>query len=996
MFKLNKKINGLAVILLVSIGFTINLYFLDETNVAAHSSIAYPTEIFSIWNSTTPTINGLITFSSKSFNSEWSFAAIYDLYDYSNTMSGKLFLQNDNTNLYIGLDGLNFIDASPLTDWGCTIYFDLDHNGYFSSADRSLYFISNSTDDYVIFRGYDTNTKSWYLLDWANPGSTLTTYNILLATSFGISEFDNVTNHRQYEIKIPFTALDSSTGKTIGIAFEVTDDYATQNAAITWPYIETNLFYIRTRPNVWGDISFAEETKNNFNMVVEKNLKVKSSAYGYNNGTFMTAADIDGNGDKELVVSSNRTVLGDNHLLSIFDYKDGIYQRIWASWTTSHQSKITFTITDVAAYDFNNDSKDEIYAVGKATTILRFSDWNSLTSDFDTSEIIYTHTTQINGYIAIGDASNNTVADLVFGDMADKINVLKYSSGTDTFSQDAPRSPFVPKFNLLPVYGIYDVAVGEIDGDVTPELLFYSQVTADDSAGLTRLQIFERTTAKYQDNTNDDLPNDPPATMEDQFGHTIVVADVDNIVGNEVIMVGKNYLRIYNSTTFSNPSPPLEILVNDGTANPQFAGGAIVTDINNDGKNELIFGANNGTLYMGTVTNTGSSYSFHLNWSGDFGSSLGYRESMVSEDFDGDGYKELAVGDNFGQIFIFGKGRAPQITITSPSSGYVSSQDHVLLTWSATDDLSSLHYFELYVKGVLKNKLGAGQREAVVYLKPGQNNITLIGYDFSGITQTKWITVKFDVKAPQVTITSPINNYATTSEYVEITYYNTDSDFDFNHYSIYRNGSQLVENTTEESYSVYLPDSGVWNITVVAVDDTLLEGQSSIMVIRDNLAPEITITSPADGAAVKVTNLDVVWTASDSLTAIDYFDVYLDSVFYDTTEAMIMEVVLSTDKIYSIEVRAYDILGNSHSDSISIKRDTINPTISIADPSLPKIDSETYYTNEQILPISWTGADNPLGSGINYYQITINGLLYNTYAATTTNAMLNLGSDALK
>ncbi|MBN1330347.1 MAG: VCBS repeat-containing protein [Candidatus Heimdallarchaeota archaeon] len=753
--------------------------------------------------------------------------------------------------------------------------------------------------------------------------------------------------------------------------------------------------YIRTLASVWGDISFAEETKNNFNLIVEKNLRVKSTAYGYNNGTFMAAADIDGDGSKELIVSSNRTVLGDNRLLSIFDYRDGDYQRIWSSWTTSHQSKITFTITGIAAYDFNEDGLDEVFVVGKATTILRFSNWNMYNNDFNTSEIIFTNVRQLTGYLAIGDASNNGLADLVFGDVGGWVSILQYNSATDSFSHDSPRSPFNPKFNNSPVFDIHAITVGNMDSDATDEILFYSQLTSDDIIGTTRLQIFERTTAKYQDNNDDDLPNDPPITTEDQFGHTLLVADVDNDLTNEIIMIGKNYLRIFNSTTFSNPAAPLEISLNDGNSLPKFAGGAIVVDINNDGKNELLFGANNGTLYLGYVTKEGSNFIFHLNWSGDFGSSLGFHGAMVSEDFDQDGYNEIAIGDNFGQIFIFGKGKTPQISITSPSSGYVSSQDNVLIKWTATDDHLSLHYIELVVNGLLNNKFGSGQREAVVYLTPGQNNITIIGYDFSGLTQIKWIAVKFDVKAPQVTITSPTSNFATTADTIEITYFNTDPDFDFDYYKIYRNNT-FLGNTTDESYFIYLPTSGFWNITVVAVDVTLLEGRSSIIVIRDNLAPEINITSPLDGAAVKVTNIDVTWSASDSLTEIDYYNVYLDSSFYDTTTSKTMEVVLNTDKSYLIEVRAYDILGNSQTDSITILRDTVAPTITIEPLTLPKLESQIYYTNTQLLTIYWTASDNLLGSGINTYQITINGLLYNTYGSTTTNAIINLTNNDLK
>ncbi|MHA1188761.1 MAG: hypothetical protein ACTSSK_18275, partial [Candidatus Heimdallarchaeota archaeon] len=162
------------------------------------------------------------------------------------------------------------------------------------------------------------------------------------------------------------------------------------------------------------------------------------------------------------------------------------------------------------------------------------------------------------------------------------------------------------------------------------------------------------------------------------------------------------------------------------------AGGATVADLNNDGLNELIFGANNGTLYIGTVTDTGTALEFNLDWSRDLGSCLGCRGALVVNDFDNDGENELAIGDNFGQIFIIGKGDAPQLTITSPSDLYVSSFENVIVKWTATDDHHTLHYIEVYAKGLLVNKVGGSQNCSVVSLAPGQNFIEIVAFDFSG------------------------------------------------------------------------------------------------------------------------------------------------------------------------------------------------------------------------------------------------------------------------
>ncbi|MFW9924369.1 MAG: Ig-like domain-containing protein, partial [Candidatus Thorarchaeota archaeon] len=988
------SLKAIVISLLMVLSFIVSLTTFHYQPVRSHSSAAYPTEIFSIWNNSPPIFDGEINFSYSIITNEWSYAAIYDLYSDTNTERGKILLQNNNSDLFIGIDGTDFQVEDPTTDWGFNIYFDVDHNGYLSTNDISIYFVSSTSGDNLYYRCYNYSTKSWDIIETGTDGIPLTTSNILLIMDFKTSVFEETNNHRQYELKIPFSAISSDSGKTIGFGIEVTSDFTTAMAGVTWPYILDNLFYIRTRASVWGDLSFGQENADNFDYIIEKNLKVKSSAYGKNNGTFVTTGDIDGNGDKEIIASSNRTVLGDNNLFAIFDYVSGDYQRIWASWLTSHQALITFPIQGVVCYDFDGDGMDEIYAVGKSTSILRFSIWNTTLNDFEISETIFTHSSQLMGYITIGDANNDSLADLVFGDQNGYVSVLVYNSVSDSFSHDA-RSPFRTKIDVQYPYRIHGITVGNVDGDFWDEILFDYQYTADNQLSETKLLIYERTIAKFQDNTDDDLPANSIATTIDNFGHTIVVADVDNDMVNEIILASKNYLRVFENNSFTDPSPRLEFLINDGISSPLMGGGATVTDLNDDGKNELIFGANNGTLYIGTVTDLGGSMSFALNWSADFGSNLGFHNTLIHDDLNGDGSQELIIGDNYGQILIIGKGNTPSLTITSPSSGYVSSQDNVLVTWEASDDHHTVQFIDLFVKGVFKNRFGGSQNSAVTYLTPGQNNITLIAHDFSGLTKTQSITVKFDVKAPQVTITSPANNYKTTSSSVEVNYFATDPDGDFyNDYRIYLNGTN-IHNTTLETYTVNLPSSGIWNITIVAVDVTLLVGKSSIIVIRDNIPPNIEITSPLDGAAVKTQQIEVQWTASDSLTSLDHYDIYLDGGYYGTTANKYYDVYLDVDKSYTILVRAFDILGNYQSDSIIVKRDTISPTVEVDPIALPILDT-IYYTDNPSLAITWNATDNTLGSGISQTQIVINGLVYNSYPYPTTGATINFVDNGLK
>ena len=99
-------------------------------------------------------------------------------------------MQNDNTDFYIGVDATAFDVIEPLTDWGLSIYFDVDHDGFLSDSDKSVYFISNATDDYVIYRDYSTSEHSWLVSESGAPDTTLPSSGVYFATDFSTSRFD--------------------------------------------------------------------------------------------------------------------------------------------------------------------------------------------------------------------------------------------------------------------------------------------------------------------------------------------------------------------------------------------------------------------------------------------------------------------------------------------------------------------------------------------------------------------------------------------------------------------------------------------------------------------------------------------------------------------------------------------------------------------------------------------------------------------------------------
>ncbi len=957
----------------------------------AHSALAIPTEIFSLWNDTAPAINGDIIFTAIDLSGEWSSAGVYSMFDETNSPTAKLLLQNDDTNLYIGLDINEYQDENPGTNWGCAVYLDRDHNGLLTHDDITIRLYVNITKEYVIYEQYNEMNKNWQYVDDVNPGESIPAINVLVNTAFTSSYFEQA-NHRQYEIKIPLTTLKCNPGNVTGIGLEAYDDYNDLDGTITWPGFSSSPAQIFLNAGGWGDLCLGTNTTeaNYFaQYAIEENANIKTNATGYNNGTFIATADIDGNGDLELIVSSNRTVVGDTNLLAIYDYVSGELVRIWASWDhPTHQSKM-FVVQGIATFDFDANGEDELYLCGNNSSILRFTDWNSTRKDFDTSETIITFSANFRGFIDIGDIDNDNDAEIIVtyqkvGAVLGEIIVLEYNSLLDSFTNSGTVD-----LSLLGIsyHKINDVLVANMDDESNNELLFLYQTVDSDSIGTSRLHIVEEDGGDWNDNSGDDLTSATSSSTEDAFGHTIIVGDVDNDGVREIIIIGMNYLKIFGKNTFT-AGPPIELLINDGSSAPQMGGGAVIGDIDGDSKNELILGCNNGTVLILNVTDAGSdSLSYTIEWSSDLGSAPGMKDSMTCYDIDADSENEVVFGDNFGQIMTFGKTAAPTITITSPSTGSTKTSTSVQIDWDATDDVA-IHHFDVYVNATtLVARVGGSQIGIILSLAEGLNNIEVFTFDVTGKIASDTVSVTVSLDAPEVTISDPANGSFTNTASISISYSHFDRNGDFQEYNIFRNGTP-IDTVIVETYVVPLLADGTYNITVQAVDLEGHKGQDTIFIIKDTVNPTIVIDSPTDGSAVRTTTISLEWTADDSRSGIDYFEIRRDGILNATTTSSSQIIALDIDDSYLLTVTAFDVAGNSFADFVSITLDTKSPFVNITSPE------SGLMTTQPSITVQWDSVDNIGGTGIEYSEVTVNGAT--EYTGSSTQATVDLNGEGIK
>ncbi len=135
----------------------------------------------------------------------------------------------------------------------------------------------------------------------------------------------------------------------------------------------------------------------------------------------------------------------------------------------------------------------------------------------------------------------------------------------------------------------------------------------------------------------------------------------------------------------------------------------------------------------------------------------------------------------------------------------------------------------------------------------------------------------------------------------------------------------------------------------------------------DTTPPTIAINSPASGAIIPVNSITLNWSASDSGTGLDHFELSLDGGAPIPLDANVTGYTVSAlaDGSHTVQVTAFDGANNSAAASVSVTVDTIPPVLSITYPVAGAVLATGTVT------VAWAASDAT--SGLDHFELSLDG-----------------------
>ncbi len=323
------------------------------------------------------------------------------------------------------------------------------------------------------------------------------------------------------------------------------------------------------------------------------------------------------------------------------------------------------------------------------------------------------------------------------------------------------------------------------------------------------------------------------------------------------------------------------------------------------------------------------------------------------------------------QTYPFLWWQSVSVDITSPEEGQLFTTRNVTVRWSACDGNTGLGIDSYEYRLNQGDWIDADYATncTIEGLEDGIHTIEVKAYDTAGNHAVDSKSFIVDVTGPVINITYPYPDEAISSTDVKVEWTAFDEVTGVDRYEIRLNNGTWINKSTETSHRFVDLEEGEHTVYVRAYDNVGNSAVKDVTFMMDRSDPMIDIVHPIQEEMIPSNNVTVQWNGTPINSDISHYEIRIDEGEWVNKGSNDSYTFVGLEEgTYIVEVKVYDIAGNSARENITFTVNTTAPQITHDAPS------RHHMEDDMVVEVVITSSYNIENVTLNYWY---NGLMGN-------------------